>query len=161
MSSHYRSPRIYSTDEIHGIENALSRVRYSLETEYDNNGSNLDVSIRQRNFIEAMDDDLNTPRAIAEIFELSRDINKGIQEGLNVENGTNLLRELGSILGLTFENSKEKNQEVAPFIELLIELRKTMREKKYFAEADLIRDKLTELNIQLEDTPDKTKWKYL
>ena len=108
-----------------------------------------------------MDDDLNTPRAIAEIFELSRDINKGIQEGLNVENGTNLLRELGSILGLTFENSKEKNQEVAPFIELLIELRKTMREKKYFAEADLIRDKLTELNIQLEDTPDKTKWKYL
>ena len=161
LSSHYRSPRIYSTDEIHGIENALSRVRYSLETEYDNNGSNLDVSIRQRNFIEAMDDDLNTPRAIAEIFELSRDINKGIQEGLNVENGTNLLRELGSILGLTFENSKEKDQEVAPFIELLIELRKTMREKKYFAEADLIRDKLTELNIQLEDTPDKTKWKYL
>ena len=58
LSSHYRSPRIYSTDEIHGIENALSRVRYSLETEYDNNGSILDVSIRQRNFIEAMDDDL-------------------------------------------------------------------------------------------------------
>ena len=80
---------------------------------------------------------------------------------MNVKNGTILLRELGTILGLTFENPKEKSQEVAPFIELLIELRKTMREKKYFEEADLIRDKLTELKIQLEDTPDKTKWKYL
>ncbi len=89
------------------------------------------------------------------------DINKAIEEGFNVEKGINLLKELGSILGLTFENVKKENKEATPFIELLIELRKTMRSKKYFEEADLIRDKLKELKVQLEDTTDTTKWKYL
>jgi len=161
LSSHYRSPRIYSTEEIYGIENALSRVHHSLENEYSINGEPLNVDEHEKSFIEAMDDDLNTPRAIAEIFELSRDINKAIQEGLNVEKGINLLKELGTTLGLTFENVKKENKEATPFIELLIELRKTMRSKKYFEEADLIRDKLKELKVQLEDTTDSTKWKYL
>ena len=107
-----------------------------------------------------MDDDLNTPRALAVIFDLCRDINRARDEGGSVDQAQKLLLNLGGILGLTFaDDNDSKDIEAAPFIDLLISIRKELREAKQFSVADSIRDNLTALGVTLEDSPKGTTWK--
>ena len=93
-----------------------------------------------------MDDDLNTPRAIAALFDLCRDINRGRDEGKNLVEAQQILRRLGEVLGLTFAAPETSDNVAAhPFIDMLVEVRTRLREAKQFALADSIRDRLTEL----------------
>lgn len=99
---------------------------------------------------------------MAALFELVRAINTARDAGIGGEPFTTaqaVLRELAGVLGLTIAALKTAAQEATPFIELLIELRAELRKAKQYALADMVRTRLTDLNITLEDGPQGTRWK--
>jgi cysteinyl-tRNA synthetase len=105
-----------------------------------------------------MEDDLNTADALAAIFMLVRDINTAIAGGAKkatLEAAADIFDQLTGVLGLVY-NRKTDNLDSE--IEALIEQRTTARKAKDFKTADEIRDKLKEMGIILEDTPQGVKW---
>ena len=159
LNSHYRSPLTYSDENVLAQERAAERLRAALLPSSED-GQPLDASTYKQRFEEAMDDDLNTPRAIAVLFDLCREINRGRDEGKSVVEAQQLLRGLGELLGLTLA-APEAGDDVAahPFIDMLVEVRTQLREAKQFALADSIRDGLTALGVSLEDSAEGTQWR--
>jgi cysteinyl-tRNA synthetase len=105
-----------------------------------------------------MDNDFNTPYALKAVFELVREVNRRINEKTISRKGLQdvgeQLREFGEILGISFYAKDKKPAEKAitdNLIELLIEMRQKLREKKEWQLADEIRSRLRELNIVIED----------
>ena len=163
LSSHYRSPLSYSDDGCTAMERSLERLRHALGRDGGNADEPLDAEPYRRLFFEAMDDDLNTPRALASLFDLAREINRSSDAGHSVTAAQECLRNLGSILGLTFAEPEENDRAAlgaAPFIELLLETRASLRQARQFEQADRIRDGLEELGVSVEDTPNGPAWQF-
>ena len=171
ISAQYRSPINYSTDIIEQCIAALNRLytcRDSLDfelknasdAEHDGDRAIIDGFGKYREqFINAMDDDLNTADAIASIFELVRDINTNVvgktPSKALVEGAISVFDELTGVLGLVYNR---KTETLDSDIEALIEARTNARKEKNWAEADRIRDQLKEMGIVLEDTAQGVKW---
>ena len=171
ISAQYRSPINYSTDIIEQCISALNRLytcRDSLDfelknasdAEHDGDRAIIDGFDKYREqFIDAMDDDLNTADAIASIFELVRDINTNVvgktPSKALVEDAISVFDELTGVLGLVYNR---KTETLDSDIEALIEARTNARKEKNWAEADRIRDQLKEMGIVLEDTAQGVKW---
>lgn len=122
LGSHYRSPLTYSDEALTAADRGAARLRAASEVESsaDLGESTLDTASFRERFAQAMDDDLNTAQAIATLFELATEINRGNDEGSNVTEAIALLKELSGVLGLTLEESKAgPTLEVAPFEALL------------------------------------------
>jgi cysteinyl-tRNA synthetase len=114
-------------------------------------------------FLDAMDNDFNTPYAIKAVFELVREVNRRINERSISKESLNeagqLLDDFGQILGISFSPAKGgqskssgNNQDLTGnLIELLIDIRQKLRDKKDWALADEIRNRLNEQGIVLED----------
>ena len=163
LSSHYRSPLSYSDEGCSAMERSLERLRHALERDGGDAGEPMDAEPFQRQFFDAMDDDLNTPRALAALFDLAREINRSSDAGHPVGDAQESLRHLGGILGLTFaepEASDRAAPGAAPFIELLLETRTAMRQARQFEQADRIRDGLEQLGVSVEDTPSGSVWQF-
>jgi len=170
LSVHYRHPINFSQELLESTENAFER----LSTSYGNlkhrkNSSNnltendqewLDkINSYKEEFIKEMDDDFNTANAISVLFDLSKQANYYMQE-LNtseevIQAFLDQFDTLGNVLGVTFSTADLLDEE----IELMIDQRIQARKDRNFALADEIRDKLKDLNIILEDTPQGTRWK--
>jgi cysteinyl-tRNA synthetase len=105
-----------------------------------------------------MDEDLNSAQALALLFDLARDINRGRDGGEPIAAQQAVLRELAGVLGLTLAAPVAGAQEAAPFIDLLISLRTELRAAKQWALSDRIRDGLKELGVELKDSPQSTTW---
>ena len=161
LSSHYRSPLAYSDEGAAAIERSLDRIRHAL-TPSNGSGPQVDPSSHAARFATAMDDDLNTPQAVAALFDLARDINRGRDAGQQVDDGQAALRELGGVLGLTFAERASSATELAaaPFIDLLVSVRSDLRAARQFALADQIRDGLAAEGVTLEDSAQGTQWQY-
>ena len=161
LSSHYRSPLAYSDEGAAAIERSLDRIRHAL-TPSNGSGPQVDPSSHAARFATAMDDDLNTPQAVAALFDLARDINRGRDAGQQVDDGQAVLRELGGVLGLTFAERASSATELAaaPFIDLLVSVRSDLRAARQFALADQIRDGLSAEGVTLEDSAQGTQWQY-
>ena len=163
LSSHYRSPLSYSDDGCTAMERSLERLRHALGRDGGNADEPLDAEPYRRLFFEAMDDDLNTPRALASLFDLAREINRSSDAGHSATAAQECLRNLGGILGLTFAEPEENDRAAlgaAPFIELLLETRASLRQARQFEQADRIRDGLEELGVSVEDTPNGPAWQF-
>ena len=164
LSSHYRSPLSYSDDGCAAMERSLDRLRHALDREGGSGAESLEAEPYRQQFFEAMDDDLNTPRALATMFDLSRDINRSSDEGRSVAEAQATLRDLGAILGLTFAepatDGGASNAGAGPFIELLLETRTALRQARQFEQADRIRDELEQLGVSVEDTPNGPVWQF-
>ncbi len=171
ISSHYRSPINYSVDIIDQCKASLTRLhtcRDSLDFALKNAGDGepenaaeirAQMESRKQQFIEAMDDDLNTADGLAAVFELVRDINVSVlQSGSEalITDAIKLFDELTGVLGIVYPHEKEETLD--DDIEKLIEARQAARAAKNWAEADRIRDELKEKGIVLEDTPQGVKW---
>ena len=169
ISSSYRSPINYSTDIVEQGRAALDRLyncrdalRFAEKNapEGEADPAFLEtLAARRAQFIDAMEDDLNTADAIAALFELVRDIN--VRLAANPSKGTvvaakGLFEELTGVLGLLYAREDEL---LDADIEALIEARTAARQAKNWAEADRIRDELKAKNILLEDTPQGVKWR--
>ncbi len=162
LSSHYRSPLNYSDEGAASMERSADRLRRSLEHNGVDAEEPLDAAPYEERFMAAMDDDLNTPRALAALFDLAREINR-THAGRSVKPAQRCLRRLGGILGLTFAERRSPGTDhvgIEPFIELLLATRDELRKAKQFALADQIRDGLGRQGITLEDTPQGTLWQF-
>ena len=138
-------------------------MRHALGRDGGNGGEPLDAEPYRRLFFEAMDDDLNTPRALASLFDLAREINRSSDAGHSATAAQECLRNLGGILGLTFAEPEANDRAAlgaAPFIELLLETRGSLRQARQFEQADRIRDGLEELGVSVEDTPNGPVWQF-
>ncbi len=123
----------------------------------------LDPSPFGERFLAAMDDDLNTPRALASLFDLARETNRAGDGGRDIGGAQATLRHLGGILGLTFQKREALGEDhllAKPLIELLLATRDERRKSKQFDLADRIREGLDQQGVVLEDTPQGTQWQY-
>lgn len=170
ISSQYRSPINYSVDIIEQCKASLQRLYtcrnnldFALENATDIVPENAEeikkqLDSRREQFIEAMDDDLNTADGISAVFELVKDINVNVIDSKSAElikYAINLFDELTNVLGLVYNRDTGSLDEE---IEKLIEARQNARKEKNWAEADRIRDELKAQGIVLEDTPQGVKW---
>ena len=158
LSSHYRSPLFYSEETVRGQERAIQRLRQAVNAESAGTGPPVDPANFEERFNEAMGDDLNTPRALAALFDLVREINRGRERGADLKPAQAALAELAGVLGLTLEE-QSSDAEAAPFIQMLIDVRVELRSARQFELADKIRDQLTELGVTIEDSPSGTNWR--
>jgi cysteinyl-tRNA synthetase len=179
LSAHYRSPIDFSEESLEQSRRSLERIRQLikvieelLETageprlqEADKVDDRLDDRLAEARevFLGAMDDDFNTPNALSAIFDLVRGLNRRINEKTvsqeTLRSARQLLGEFGEILGISFSigHAGAVGKEVdlsRELIGLLIETRQRLRDKKDWALADEIRDRLNELNIVLGDSKD-------
>jgi len=161
LSSHYRNPQTYSDEVVTAQERALERLRYALNVESTSGAvMTIDPEPYKQRFIKSMDDDLNTPKAIAVLFDLARDINRAHEQGGTVSESQLLLKKLADILGLTLKESySTKSVDESSLLALLIEARTGLRDEKRYDLADKLRDQLFELGYMLEDTATGTEWK--
>jgi cysteinyl-tRNA synthetase len=161
LSSHYRSPLTYGEQTVAGQERALERLRNALrDGDSADRVESLNPAPSRDRFIAAMDDDLNTPQALAALFDLAHEINRGKTARIDVATAQDTLRQLTRVLGLAMEQeSSPIEADSAAFVQLLVDTRSELRAAGQYALADGIRDRLAELGISLEDTADGTEWR--
>jgi len=159
LSSHYRSPLTYTEEGLEAMQKGAERLCQVARAQGPEGGDTLDADGYRRRFVEAMDDDFNTAQAIAVLFDLARDINRSLEQGLGVAQAQAVLMELAGVLGLRLE-SRELALAAEPLIELLISVRSQLRDDRQWPLADRIRSSLDELGIALEDTSQGTAWRY-
>ena len=161
LQSHYRSPSVLNENSIDQAESALRTLRVASRLEPVTGGEIIDPAPFEEQFVTAMDDDLNTSRGLAAIFDLAHAINGGHARGEDASKAIELLRELTSVLGLTLEDPPRADSADGlseDEIEALIAERTTARSEKRWADADAVRDRLQEAGIAIADSPEGTTW---
>ncbi len=171
LSGNYRSPLIFNDETQDAAEKALERLRSGLRPASPRAkgipaGSASELTSQaestQQSFVHAMDDDFNTPLALAAIYELVKAINtardqEATDDQLKPAQAT--LRELTGVLGLRLLEKKGSG-EADQFINLLVEVRSEVRKQKLWALSDQIRDQLKNLGVTIEDGKEGTTWRW-
>jgi len=190
VSSHYRSPLTYAEEVVKVAAEGAERLLETISRDDPTDGKNeaIDVEPYRKQFIEAMDDDFNTPQALAVLFDLARKINEAGDAGLSFANAQSALLSLArEVLGLklpriiyvevsgtisiratvdaTIIPGKLIPAELIPdtvkaCVKRLVEERVKCRKEKKWQRADEIRSKLAELGITLKDTKERTDITY-
>ena len=178
LSSHYRGPVDFSRDAMQaaqrGVErlhNTVRALRHRMEQSVPSGTADLsyitDLDAHREAFTEAMNDDFNTPKAIAALFDFSKEVNSLLESGQPVSRGTlaaidGLYRDLGGqVLGIIPDDLTQEvgGELVDGLMELILDLREQAREAKDWETADTLRDRLNELGISVEDRPEGTTWR--
>ncbi|MCL4489745.1 MAG: cysteine--tRNA ligase [Chloroflexi bacterium] len=167
LSTHYRTPLVWTDEDVNAAARGLERLRAAIQNAVPVGGAPSGPLVQAANearsaFVAAMDDDFGTPQAIAALYDLAREINRARGEGADAQTlapAQATLRELANVLGLTLAEPETKEIAAAPFVDLLVSIRQDLRAAKQFALADKIRQELGRLGITLEDTPQGTTWK--
>jgi len=162
LSSHYRNPLTYSEEALEASERGAERLRWALthRSNTDETVAILNAEPFEQRFVQVMDDDFNTAQAIAVLFELSKEINRGAEQGKNITEAQHTLLKLAGVLGLTLKDKTQPAPDTEGFINLLASTRDNLRQNQQWQLADKIRDGLADLGVTLEDTPEGTRWKY-
>ncbi|OQW94315.1 MAG: cysteine--tRNA ligase [Beggiatoa sp. IS2] len=160
LTSHYRSPLNYADQQLDAAKQALERLYMALRHLPNTNENCPDDNYCQR-FHEAMENDFNTPQALAVLFDLANEINRLRSENLTqAAQLGKTLRQLGNILGLLTQDSNVFLQgKESVEIEQWIAARNAARANRDWAEADRIRNSLKERGILLEDGAADTTWR--
>ncbi len=164
LTSHYRSPLNYDEEHLLNARQALNRFYTALRGLPEAEPGDADKWLEA--FNEAMDDDFNTPEALAAMFELVREINKVRGEDqARAARMAATLKQMGAVLGILQDDPEQwlrggvgdglSDEE----IETLIQQRLDARKEKNWAEADRIRDELKEKGVILEDGAGGTTWR--
>ena len=159
IGTHYRSPLAFSVDGggVRGIEDArgaLGRLRRALGPEPLAPGEDLDSEAIDT-FKAAMDADFNTPDALAVIFDLAREANRlrdAAAPRAELDRARRTMLHLLDVLGIDL-TTVDQQQAIDPYVDLLLDVRRKLREAKQWALADEIRGRLDSLGIIVEDKP--------
>lgn len=165
LTNHYRMPVEFSDEALQSAAAGVKRMLNAKQTKIDDS---LDITKTEeyKQFVEAMDEDLNTSKALAVLFDLTTKANK------NVEGAFTILYKLATTLGFTFEKAKLSDDEIKSILEKinselsksyntmeeLIEDRKNARAEKNWDLADKIRVTLDNVGIVLKDSKEGTSW---
>ncbi|RJS90031.1 cysteine--tRNA ligase [Candidatus Bathyarchaeota archaeon] len=178
ISAHYRSPLDFNSEALEASERRLDRLLRTLErlnglSETDLHTSEdekllFEVEEGRRKFEAAMDDDFNTPLAIASLFSIAKSINNYVDTHENIgrlvkQKVSKIFTSLLDVLGIEWsEKSVETPQieMVRDLIEMLVDVRDEMRRRKEWKIADDIRERLKSIGVILEDTPKGTRWSF-
>jgi len=157
LSSHYRTPVDYNDSNIKKSKVALSRLNELYNTSSSSDGLKLKnlVTKHRQEFYRQLEDDFNTPRAIAVLFDLMRSVNKLSGYGKSLKE---FLDEVNTIFGIFIKDKKSK---IPKNIRELINKRDTARKRKDWKTADKIRITLREKGFLIEDNPKGVKVKIL
>jgi cysteinyl-tRNA synthetase len=179
LSSHYRGPVDFSRDALQAaqrgvgrLHNTVRKLRYAMRDAATAAGTAVLAQVGglddyREDFQAAMDDDFNTPQALAILFEFVKEVNRHLDENSRLAMGTlaamdRIFRDLGGrVLGIVPDNLEEHvgGSIVTGLVEFLLELRQEAREAREWSRSDVIRSRLTELGIRIEDGPDDTTWR--
>jgi cysteinyl-tRNA synthetase len=172
LNSNYRNPLTFSDDVLDQTARALDRLRGGLRPAFpEASGAPQDVleslagqlEKTKAGFVEAMDDDFNSAGALGHMFDLVRSINQARDASATADelsSAQQTLLEFGEVLGLTMQPEVADQAGAAPFIDLLIEIRKELRNEKLWALSDKVRDDLKTQGVVLEDTKEGTTWHW-
>ncbi len=178
LTSHYRSKIDFSRDAIlaaeRGIErlhNTVRALRRRIESAMPSGTADLsyitELDPHRDAFTAAMDDDFNTPQAVAAIFDFNREVNALLGSGKPLGRGTlaaidSLYRDLGGkVLGIIPDDlSQEVGGElVEGLMDIILDIRQRYRDTKDWAQADALRRRLTELGIAVDDQAENSTWR--
>ena len=172
LGARYRSPHDYTEEQLNDATASLERLRSFRRRVGDVEAIADDASMET--FVEAMNDDFNTPVVVATLFDLVRDANRRIDEGEAVDGLVAAFDEMVAILGLDLTETEleigdstavlrsladefgVESERPEELIASLIDRRVRFRDERDFASADVIRDRLAEIGVVLEDKPDGT-----
>ena len=210
LTSHYRSPLTFTDEAIASQEAGISRLKNALIPFNETISEKvLDVNQDVDLFKFAMDNDLNTPQALAILFGIVTKINQAKSRGEDVVSAQTILLKLSKVLGLTLQNDKvlpkhlliqvldftnqiktkvietgntdtlhilsnvmlddvniekfddnARNTYLVNLLDAIIETRNYLRTNKLYELSDFVRDGLAEMNVVIEDSKDKSFWKY-
>jgi len=177
LSSHYRGPMDFSREAMLAAERGARRLRKTLQVvrarmkdagpagtaELSHVTRLMPISTQ---FTEAMDDDFNTPRAIASLFDLNREVNELLNSGKTLSQGTlaaidGLYRDLGTrVLGVVPDDLHQDidGELVEGLMDIVLSFRRQYREGKNWEQADALRERLSELGVVVEDRPEGPTW---
>ena len=169
LGVHYRSPLQFSLAAIEQTRAgynrllAVTRAQGGIDVSAETSVGELDreAATARQAFEAAMDDDFNAPRAIGALFDLGRAINRlaPTSPSEDVQQAQNVLTNLLGVLGIELCEPDTASDDATPFIDLLVHVRRQLREARQWELADKIRDDLAALDVVLEDTPDGTVWR--
>ena len=170
LNASYRSPLTFNDEVIGQAEGALERLRGAMrpatplskvpQATMDELAAALATA--QAGFEQSMDDDFNSAGALGHLFDLVKAINTARTAGIAVEpleKAQELLRQLTGVMGLRLDPGKQLESGAGVFIDLLLEVRTALREVKQWELSDMIRDKLVELGVTIEDGKEGTTWR--
>jgi cysteinyl-tRNA synthetase len=172
LNSSYRNPLTFSQEVVEQSKKALERLRSALRSGIAKDGESSpeteeslarQVELTRQGFTDSMDDDFNSAGALGHLFELVRAINQARDAGVSsaaLEQAQHTLLSLTGILGMQLERPSAVAGEATPFVDLLVELRTDLRKQKLWSLSDLIRDRLKELGVVIEDTKEGTHWHW-
>jgi len=172
LNANYRGPLTFNDEVLSQSEKALERLSSAFRPALPGvQGSSPDVltalekqvEVTQTSFVNNMDDDFNSAGALGSMYDLVRNVNQARTSGATdaeLKPSQEKLRELTGIFGLVLSDTSGSESQAEPFIDLLLKLRSTMRKDKLWAYSDLIRDRLKELGVTLEDSKDGTTWRW-
>jgi cysteinyl-tRNA synthetase len=171
LTSSYRAPLAFTDEAIDSAERGLDRLRSGLRPASVSakglpSGTAAELTAQaassQSAFETAMDDDFNTAGALAALYELVKAINTARDSGATAEQlapAQTALRTLAGVLGLRL-TEKKRTSDADKFINLLIQVRTEARKQKLWKFSDMIRDRLKELGVSIEDSKDGTTWRW-
>ena len=171
ISGHYRSPINFSKEVMdqnkHALErlyNTKVRLQEALEKAEPGRDEAFESQVESLKaaFIENMEDDMNTAGSLGQVFDLSKLINQGINDGVkkdSLEKAGKVYEDLSQVLGLL--HKREEEDSLDEEILGLIKEREEARKNKDFARADELRDLLKEKGIAIKDSREGTQWKRI
>lgn len=152
LQTHYRKPLVFSINNLEAAKSALENIkrRVILIKSQKHKGKDLTDSYNKQ-FEEALSDDLNTPRALAIFQKALDDFNFSPKKKLS------LLNKFDSVLSLGIKDFKETKETIPSEIKKIAKERETLRKNKKFAEADILRSRIAELGFEVKDTSSGTE----
>jgi cysteinyl-tRNA synthetase len=169
LSTHYRSPIDFSEDALIQARNSLERIRKTLkkmdellknssdDAQDSDNGTNMEMwDVLEKKFVESMEDDFNTPQAFSVLFEVIKNINRQLRDNILTRSSIIKIKVLfedwGDILGINFFPPTKEQNINDDVLDILLEVREQLREKKEWELSDKIRSRLNDIGFELEDS---------
>ena len=178
LSVHYRSQMNFTLDSLRDAENAVKSINdfvFRLGQTRQENGTThemrhsiprskkIESALKnaKEDFMKSINNDLDTPNALAALFKLMKTVNKEIDSGKADRKSADAVREFFNDVNEIFDIFEKEEKPLTPEEKKLIDLRESFRHQKDFKAADEIREQLKGKGIILEDTPEGIRWRRI